>query len=84
MAYELRDRQVEGERAIYREPDIPEEVQEYVEPVNLEELLGDLTLAKLNRIFRDVMRRQDEKIDPIRSGFGKIEKRSVYTDWKVL
>lgn len=71
MAYELRDRQVEGERAIYREPDIPEEVQEYVEPVNLEELLGDLTLAKLNRIFRDVMRRQDEKIDPIRSGFGK-------------
>ena len=24
MAYELRDRQVEGERAIYREPDIPE------------------------------------------------------------
>lgn len=77
MAYELRDRQVEGERAIYREPDIPEEVQEYVEPVNLEELLGDLTLAKLNRIFRDVMRRQDKKIDPIRSGFGKIEKEEV-------
>lgn len=77
MAYELRDRQVEGERAIYREPDIPEEVQEYVEPVNPEELLGDLTLAKLNRIFRDVMRRQDEKIDPIRSGFGKIEKEEV-------
>lgn len=77
MAYELRDRQVEGERAIYREPDIPEEVQEYVEPVNLEELLGDLTLAKLNRIFRDVMRRQDEKIDPIRSGFGKIEREEV-------
>lgn len=77
MAYELRDRQEEGERAIYREPDIPEEVQEYVEPVNLEELLGDLTLAKLNRIFRDVMRRQDEKIDPIRSGFGKIEKEEV-------
>lgn len=77
MAYELRDRQVEGERAIYREPDIPEEVREYVEPVNLEELLGDLTLAKLNRILRDVMRRQDEKIDPIRSGFGKIEKEEV-------
>ena len=77
MAYELRDRQGGGERAIYREPDIPEEVQEYVEPVNLEELLGDLTLAKLNRIFRDVMRRQDEKIDPIRSGFGKIEKEEV-------
>lgn len=77
MSYELRDRQVEGERALYREPDIPEEVQGYVEPVDLEELLGDLTLAKLNRIFKDVMRRQDEKIDPIRSGFGKIEKEEV-------
>lgn len=77
MSYELRDRQVEGERALYREADIPEEVQEYVEPVNLDELLGDLTLAKLNRIFKDVMRRQNEKIDPIRSGFGKIEKEEV-------
>lgn len=77
MSYELRDRQVEGERALYREADIPEEVQSYVEPVDLDELLKDLTLAKLNRIFKDVMRRQDEKIDPIRSSFGKIEKEEV-------
>ena len=46
MSYELRDRQVEGERALYREADIPEEVQSYVEPVDLDELLKDLTLAK--------------------------------------
>ena len=30
------DRQVEGERSLYREPDIPEEVQDYVEPVDLD------------------------------------------------
>lgn len=34
MSYELRDRQVEGERSLYREPDIPEEVQDYVEPAS--------------------------------------------------
>ena len=77
MSYELRDRELEGEQVLYKEPTIPEEVQSYVKPVDLEELLGDLTLAKLNRIFQDVMKRQVEKIDPVRSKFGKIEKEEV-------
>ena len=77
MSYELRDRELEGEQVLYKEPTIPEEVQSYVEPVDLEELLGDLTLAKLNRIFQDVMKRQVEKSDPVRSKFGKIEKEEV-------
>ena len=77
MSYELRDRELEGEQVLYKEPTIPEEVQSYVEPVDLEELLGDLTLAKLNRIFQDVMKRKVEKIDPVRSKFGKIEKEEV-------
>ncbi|MGN1167701.1 MAG: segregation and condensation protein A [Lachnospiraceae bacterium] len=77
MSYELRDRQIEGERTLYREPIIPDEVLDYVEPVDLDELLGDLTLAKLNRIFQDVMKRQVDKIDPVRSKFGKLEKEEV-------
>lgn len=77
MSYELRDRQVEGEQVLYKEPTIPEEVKDYEEPVDLTELLGDLTLAKLNRIFQDVMKRQVDKIDPVRSKFGKIEKEEV-------
>ena len=36
-----------------------------------------MTLAKLQRIFNAVMRRQVEKRDPIRSQFGKIEKEEV-------
>lgn len=77
MSYELRDRQVEGEQVMYKEPTIPTEVLEYVEPVDLDVLLGDVTLAKLNRIFRDVMKKQVDKIDPVRSRFGKIEKEEV-------
>jgi len=77
MSYELKDRQMEGERTFYKEPTIPEELLEYVEPVNLEELLGDLTLPKLNQIFQDVLRKQENKIDPVRSHFGKIEKEEV-------
>src|SRR5699024_8495622 len=37
----------------------------------------DLTLTKLNQIFQEVIRRQTEKIDPVRSKFGKIEKEEV-------
>lgn len=77
MSYELRDRQIEGEQVMFKDPTIPEEVLEYVEPVDLDALLGDITLAKLNRIFRDVMKKQVDKIDPVRSKFGKIEKEEV-------
>lgn len=77
MSYELKDRQVDGEMVLYKDSTIPEEVLEYVEPVDMDALLGDLTLVKLNRIFKDVMRRQVDKIDPVRSTFGKIEKEEV-------
>ncbi len=77
MSYELKDRQIEGEHTFCKSPTIPEEVLGYVEPVDLDELLGDLTLARLNRVFQDVMRRQADKIDPVRSKFGKLEKEEV-------
>lgn len=77
MSYELRDRQVDGEKIFYKEPTIPEEVKEFEEPVDLDELLDGLTLSRLNDIFQDVMKRQVDKIDPIRSKYGKIEKEEV-------
>lgn len=83
MSYELKDRQVDGERVLYKDPTIPAEVMEYVEPVDMDELLGDLTLTKLNSIFRDVMKRQVDKIDPVRSKFGKLEKEEVTVEEKL-
>ena len=77
MSYELKDRQIDGEQTFCKNPTIPEEVLSYVEPVDLDKLLGDLTLAKLNRVFQDVMKRQVDKIDPVRSKFGKLEKEEV-------
>lgn len=77
MSYELRDRQVEGDRLMFKNPTIPKEVSDYAEPVDLDSLLDGITLAKLNAVFQDILKRQDEKIDPIRSKFGKIEKEEV-------
>lgn len=77
MSYELKDRQVDAQRAVYKKPTVPEEVLEYVEPVDLDKLLEGVTLFRLNSVFRDVMRRQEDKIDPVRSKFGRLEKEEV-------
>ena len=82
MAYELKDRQVDAQRVMFKKPTIPEEVLEYQEPLNVEELVSDITLAKLNEIFKSIMRKQQDKIDPLRSKFGKIEKEEVSLEEK--
>ena len=79
MSYELRDRQVDADLILYKTPTIPEEVLEYVEPVDLDLLLGDLTMVQLKKVFQEVMRRQTDKVDPVRSKFGKIEKKKSHS-----
>lgn len=77
MAYELKDRQVDAQKSMYKVPTIPKEVSEYEAPVDLEQLLSETTLNRLYATFKEVMKRQENKIDPIRSQFGKIEKEEV-------
>ena len=84
MAGELRERQNQAGQYFYREEDIPEEVASYIQPVNLEELLGDLTLAKLDEVFQSVLRRCADNIDPVRSGFGEIEMEEVSLEERIL
>lgn len=83
MAYELKDRQIDAEKALFKVPTIPKEVEEYSEPVDVEELLNGLSLTKLHSIFKSIIRKQENKIDPIRSRFGKIEKEEVNLSEKI-
>lgn len=76
-AFELRDRQLYAGKSLYKMPTIPDEVIQYRPPVNLDELLQDVDLQRLNDIFQMVLKRQVDKIDPIRSKFGKIEMEEV-------
>ncbi len=77
MSYELRDRQVDAGRSFYRKSSVPPEVEAYKPPINLEELVGDITLSRLNAIFQEILKRQEDKVDSIRSQFGKIKKEEV-------
>ena len=51
--------------------------------MDLDKLLDGVTLAKLQQIFNSVMRRQQEKIDPVRSTFGTIKKEPVSLEEKI-
>ena len=37
-------------KIFYKEESVPEEVKSYVEPVNTREIVGDVTLQKLNEL----------------------------------
>ena len=77
MSLTLKDRQIDAAKVLYKQPTIPKEVLNYREKVKVEELMEDITLAKLQQIFNSVIRKQANKVDPIRSEFGKIEKEEV-------
>ena len=82
IALELQDKQVDAAKTWYRKPLLPKEVATYQYPINYEELAGDVDLVKLHEIFNAVMRRQKEKIDPVRSQFGRIEKDEINLEEK--
>ena len=77
MSYELKDMQMDGEKYLYKQPTIPDEVKNYKPPIDYTELLGETTLSNLNEIFNACLKRIEDKVDPIRSNFGKIEKEEV-------
>ena len=77
MSYELKERLENAEKHFYKKPTIPPEVAGYRQPVSPSELLADVTLPQLNRVFCMVMRKREDKLDPIRSKFGKIEQEET-------
>lgn len=77
LSYELRDRMEDADKVLYKDSSLPGEILSYREPVDPKELLKDVTLEKLHSIYKSVLRRQEDKVDPIRSKFGRIEQEEV-------
>ncbi len=83
MSFELKDMQQSAHKYLYKKQTLPDEVADYRQPVDYEELIGELTLKKLHEIFKSIEKKQSDKIDPIRSTFGKIEREEVDMDQKM-
>ena len=84
MSFELKDRQVDAAHTLFKEKTLPKEVEEYRPPIDYGVLLGDADLNKLQNLFKTVMKRQEDKIDPVRSTFGNIEKDVIDMDQKTI
>ncbi len=84
MAYNLKDRQMDASKIFYKEATIPEEVEKYQAPIDTSELMNDLTLNQLNDIFKSVIKRQKNRIDPVRSKFGSIKKEEISLEDKMV
>ncbi len=83
MSFELKDRQMDADRSYFKPPTIPKEVAAYQPPVDYDALFADVNLRRLHEIFQAAMKRKEDKIDPIRSQFGKIEKDEINMDEKL-
>ena len=84
LAQELAEMEDQAGDVLFRKPTVPREVAKYEPPVDLDQMLDGLTLAKLQRIFDSVMRRQKEKVDPIRSKFGTIKREPISLETKIM
>ncbi len=77
ISEELKDKQLDASRMLFKPPTIPQEIADFKEEIPVEDLLNDLTLSRLHDIFRSIMKKQVDKIDPIRSTFGRIEREEI-------
>ena len=83
LAKEMRSYEEEGEYYLYHEPEIPGEVASYREPVDVRALFSGVDPGKLKEIFEGVLRRMEERVDPVRSRFGTIKQAKVRLTDKV-
>ena len=82
-SYELKDMEMDAVKSYYKSASIPDEVKQYKEEIDPAEVVGDTTLAMLNQIFNQVMKRTVDRVDPIRSKFSTIEKEEVRIEDKM-
>ncbi len=77
MSYELRDRQDDASRVFYKPESIPAEVRSYRPPADVDALLGKVDLPGLYSLYRDLIRRQENRVDTVHGSFASIKKDPV-------
>ncbi len=84
-AGELKDMELDGAKAFYKAESIPDEIKSFKPHVDPVELISqtDINLERLNEIFKSVMRKQVDKVDPIRSTFKTVEKEEISMEQKM-
>lgn len=77
MADKLRTLYDETGTELYRDPSIPDDLKQYRPKPEADKVLANVTLDRLQEVFSEVILRKEDRIDPVRSGFGVIQNDPV-------
>ncbi len=77
VAQILADRSFVARKAYFREMSLPPDLTYTAPPPDLDELTRGLDLKRLQDVYEDVMRRSMDRVDKVRSGYGRIVKEQV-------
>lgn len=80
----LKNKHEHADKVIFKEASIPDEVRNYVQIPDVEEIMANVEFAALYQVFQNVMRRSVEKIDVVRSKFGDIKKEEFTVQDKIV
>ena len=83
ISEKLREYSQSAAKNVFKPPTIPEELLNYTPPVDPEAILANLDFERLYRAFQVVMKRREDKIDPIRAGFSEIPREVVSLEDKM-
>lgn len=80
----LKDRHAKADKVIFKTSSIPEAVKNFVQIPDVEEILENVEFAALYQVFQNVMKRNADKIDVVRSKFGEIKKEEFTVQDKII
>ena len=80
---QLKEREMMAEKSFFRSPDIPPQVLAYREEIDPVQMLSEVTLQRISEVFQFVMRKRQDKLDPIRIEFGEIKQEEIKLEDKI-
>ena len=80
---QLKEREMTAEKSFFRSPDIPPQVLAYREEIDPVQMLSEVTLQRISEVFQFVMRKRQDKLDPIRIEFGEIKQEEIKLEDKI-
>lgn len=82
MSFELKDMHTANGFSLCKAETLPEEVKSFREPIDYEQLIGDMNLNRLHEVFNFIMQKKEDKIDRIHSHYGNIQKEEIDSELK--
>ena len=79
----LKEEEMQASKIFYKGMTIPEDMKYVPEPVDVVELTKDMVSDDLRKIFEEVIKRQTDRKDPVRSSYGQIEEEPVNLSDKI-